>query len=342
MVILGLDIGGATLKAATNAGVAWSRPFPLYRAPQRLAEELTDLVGHVPADRLAVTMTGELCDCFRTKAEGVRVILDAIRKAFPKASDVRVWQTGGHFVDMETAGADPWKTAAANWLALATFAAPWCGMGNALLLDIGSTTTDIIPIRHGVPQPIGRTDPDRLATSELLYQGVLRTPLCSLISKVTIQGRQYRTMAEWFATTQDAYLVLGDLAESPADLATADGRPATIEFAIGRLAHVIGSDPTRFSLADARELAEQIAVSQQEALAECLARVRDDSLDGRIDRVVLAGLGEFVARRSPLLEQVPHISLAERLGPTISAVACAFAVAMLAATPSPNLPSGQA
>ena len=35
------------------------------------------------ADRLAVTMTGELCDCFRTKAEGVLHILAAVDAAWP-------------------------------------------------------------------------------------------------------------------------------------------------------------------------------------------------------------------------------------------------------------------
>ena len=74
---LGLDIGGANLKAADGRGWARSVPFALWRDPQGLAEALATLVESAPtAERLAVTMTGELCDCFRSKAEGVRHILD--------------------------------------------------------------------------------------------------------------------------------------------------------------------------------------------------------------------------------------------------------------------------
>ncbi|MFO0948034.1 MAG: hydantoinase/oxoprolinase family protein [Planctomycetota bacterium] len=330
MTTLGLDIGGATLKAATSTGEAWSRPFALYREPHRLSEELRQFVGHVGADRLAVTMTGELCDCFRTKSDGVRAILDAVCSAFPQARDVKVWQTSGHFVDVATALTDPWSTAAANWHALATFAGRFSMGARTLLVDIGSTTTDIIPILNRSPAPRGRTDPDRLATSELIYLGVLRTPLCALLPQVTIDGKVYRTMAEWFATTQDIYLLLGDLTEDSEDLSTADRRPATIEFAIGRLAHWIGSDETRFSRDHARSMAQQVSGKIEELLTDGLRQVRDESLDGGIDQVILSGQGEFVAQRLPFLEHYPKHSLADSLGPALSKAACAYAVAILA------------
>ncbi len=79
MTWLGLDIGGANLKAADGRGWAHSVPFALWRNPQGLIGALAALVETAPAaERLAVTMTGELCDCFRSKAEGVRHILAAV------------------------------------------------------------------------------------------------------------------------------------------------------------------------------------------------------------------------------------------------------------------------
>ena len=79
MTCLGLDIGGANLKAADGRGWAKSVSFPLWRDPHGLAGALDALVQNAPvSERLAVTMTGELCDCFSSKIEGVRHILAAV------------------------------------------------------------------------------------------------------------------------------------------------------------------------------------------------------------------------------------------------------------------------
>jgi uncharacterized hydantoinase/oxoprolinase family protein len=80
--ILALDIGGANLKAADGRGFAASRPFALWRRPGELAEALEELVTAAPAaDCLVATMTGELADCYATKAEGVRAIVTALQQA---------------------------------------------------------------------------------------------------------------------------------------------------------------------------------------------------------------------------------------------------------------------
>ncbi len=122
MVVLGLDIGGANLKAATADKRAVSVPFPLWKQPDRLPAALAELVAKFPgADELAVTMTGELCDCFETKREGVSAIVAAVRFA-SGGRPIRVWSTDGVFLNSEEAKQNHMKVAAANWHALATFA----------------------------------------------------------------------------------------------------------------------------------------------------------------------------------------------------------------------------
>ncbi len=155
--VLGLDIGGANLKAATSDGRAVSLPFALWREPRALPERLRSLLRQAPHERLAVTMTGELCDCFATQREGVGAILDAVVKAAPRTPTL-VWSTTGRFVAIDEARANPERVAAANWHALATFAGRFAAAGAALLIDIGSTTTDIIPLWNGEPRPQGWTD----------------------------------------------------------------------------------------------------------------------------------------------------------------------------------------
>src|SRR6516225_2420850 len=163
--VLGLDIGGANLKAAHTGGSARSVPFALWKRPHDLAAALP------PCDRAAVTMTGELCDCFATSRDGVRHILDAIAAALPGVP-VSVWRTDGRFVNLADARADPRPAAAANWLALATYAGRFAPPGPALLVDVGSTTSDLVPLHDGRPVPSARTDPERLSTGELVYTGV--------------------------------------------------------------------------------------------------------------------------------------------------------------------------
>jgi len=70
VLALGLDIGGANLKAASSAGEAKTTPFEIWRAPRanchpRFAR--ADRWLPRGADVLAVTMTAELADCFATK-----------------------------------------------------------------------------------------------------------------------------------------------------------------------------------------------------------------------------------------------------------------------------------
>ena len=110
--VLGLDIGGANLKAATADKRAVSVPFPLWKQPDKLPAALAELVAKFPdAEELAVTMTGELCDCFASRREGVLAILAAVEAA-AKGRTVRVWTTEGRFVDLGSAAGVPLRVAA--------------------------------------------------------------------------------------------------------------------------------------------------------------------------------------------------------------------------------------
>jgi probable H4MPT-linked C1 transfer pathway protein len=330
MTTLGLDIGGANLKAAHSGGAARLQPFALWKSPAGLADALRSLLQSMPAfDRLAVTMTGELCDCFPTRREGVNAILDAVTVA-AGGCPVRVWRTDGLFVESKEARAKPLLTASANWLALATYAGRLAPKGPALLIDIGSTTTDVVPMLDGRPVPSGRTDPERLRSGELLYLGVRRTPLCALLGS---EGA-----AELFATTLDAYLLLGSIAEDPNDRGTADGRPATRAHAHARMARMLCADSETCTPAETRKLAERVLFKQVYHLSSVINQVAKH-LPGPPQTIIAAGSGEFLmpmvlSGKNPCALDMPPgraLSLAGQLGPEISQAACAYAVAVLAA-----------
>jgi (4-(4-[2-(gamma-L-glutamylamino)ethyl]phenoxymethyl)furan-2-yl)methanamine synthase len=334
--ILGIDVGGASLKGAiidADGQPRWAgaRRFPLWKHPERLADELQTLVARQAFDGVALTMTGELCDAFETKSIGVQHIIEQTKLAFPSAP-LFVWQVTGRFAhDLESL-IDPWQSAASNWLALAEYVAGLFPDRSFLLVDVGSTTTDVIPVRDGIVIARGRTDPDRLATRELLYRGVRRTPVTSLLHEARIDGMTYSLMAELFATTLDAYLVLGKIPSQPDDHDTADGRAETIPFAIDRLARMIGSDRTRFVLTHAQELATQIEAEHLRQTVNAIEQVVATADLPSDFSIIASGEGEWltaeIARTS--FSSNTLISLAEKFTPMYSRAACACAVACLA------------
>src|SRR5215207_7290194 len=177
---LAVDIGGANTKAAWQDGTSLrtaSRPFEIWRDRRALAAVLREVAAEVAAGPapVAITMTAELSDAFRTKREGVWFVLDAAEEALGDRP-LSVLTTAGELVSIAAARARPWDVAAAS-------AHP-----DALLIDIGSTTTDIVPIAAGRVAVTGRDDLGRLLAGELVYTGVLRTNLAAIAARVPVRG----------------------------------------------------------------------------------------------------------------------------------------------------------
>jgi (4-(4-[2-(gamma-L-glutamylamino)ethyl]phenoxymethyl)furan-2-yl)methanamine synthase len=333
-VVLGLDIGGANLKAATRNpdGCGVSVPFALWKQPDKLPAALAELIAQFDnVEEFAVTMTGELCDCFETSQAGVNAIITAVLNV-ARSWPVRFWSTAGVFVN-STEARERWQeVAAANWHALATYAGGINPRGTCVLVDVGSTTTDVIPILDGTPWTYGKTDTSRLRHHELVYTGVRRTPLIALLPPGV-------TCAELFATTLDAHLLLGNIPDDPVDLDTADGRAATKSRAHSRIARLIGGDGATVSEAETCELAKHAADRQYElvrAAVELQTRRANGLLRESIGLrrwAITSGSGEFLARRAvqSLRNNFDEVvSLTDRLGPNLSECAPAFAVATLA------------
>ena len=337
MNIIGMDIGGANIKLATNNGESKSIPFPMWQRHRELSTELAGALHELPAfDAIALTMTAELADCFETKAQGVDYILSAAQEA-AQGKPIHVWQTGAEFVSPETAREIPLMVAAANWHALAT----WCGriapIGRAVLIDIGSTTTDFIPLLDGTPVPRGFTDIERLLSSELVYMGVGRTPLFSLVRSVPFGDEWCPLAAELFSTTLDVYLLLGKIA--PAESTnTANGQPATKEHAHNRIARSLCCDRTELSLRQVEDIAEFIANVQSDRLSGSLKRMLGNFIseggNAEIKNVIISGAGSFLARQLIERESQLSESVVTDLSGTWDSIqsecACATSVAHLA------------
>ena len=244
--VLGWDVGGANVKAAVvEVGAngrtvhTASRPFEIWRDKHALPDVLRALAAGLPAAELvAVTMTAELSDVFRTKREGVGFVLDAVLAV--SRAPVRVFTTAGELVDVATARARPLDAAASNWVATALLVAQF--VPDALLVDIGSTTTDVTPVSGGRVAAVGRTDPERLLAGELVYTGAVRTNVAAIVRRVPLRGGECPVASELFAVSGDVHVLLGSLAPADYTGPTPDGRAPTAEFAAERLARVVCAD----------------------------------------------------------------------------------------------------
>ncbi len=328
---LSLDIGGANIKVADGKGFAASHAFPLWKKPAALTHELRRIISESPeSDHLIATMTGELADCFTSKEEGVQAILTALQEA-ADGRHTRVYVNDGTLVTPLVAGRRHSEVAAANWHALARFSGRFMELGPALLIDVGSTTTDVIPFRDGLPIHKGMSDTQRLITGELVYTGIQRSPLCAVARQVPYRDHMCPLAHELFATTLDAYVILGDLPEDAANDFTADGRPATKANARARLARSIGADSEQFNHRDAVAVAHAVAEAQAELLTSAMERVLQRHHE-MPNSIVISGQGEFLAIQAiqnfGLKSTV--ISLKQQLGSPISRCATAHALAAIA------------
>lgn len=339
-MLLGLDVGGAHLKAAL---LIEGRPRAIRETACRLWEGLDRLdtaFAEILADwpdpgAVTLTMTGELVDLFPDRTYGTLRLLDAVTARFP-GRPLAVWSTSG-FLAPEAAAAAPLAVASANWRATAELLARRLSTG--ILVDIGSTTTDLVPFAGGRVRARGLDDAGRLAEGELVYQGVVRTPLMALAERVPFRGRLVGVMAEYFATTADVFRLLDRLDEEFDRHPAADNGPKTPEGSARRILRMVGIDFGTASLAEARTLAGVFAEAQLRRIADALALVLSRGELSEDAPLVAAGCGGFLvtelSRRTnrPVTELAGILGLEGDLARWAHVAAPALAVALLALEP---------
>jgi probable H4MPT-linked C1 transfer pathway protein len=297
---LGWDIGGAHVKIAClsprgQLRAAAQVPCPLWKGLDQLETVLLELHRRydLAAHRHAVTMTGELVDLFPDRRRGVRALLRQLLMHTGR-SRVLVYTTTHGLLAIDSARRHVDAVASANWHATAAMVAR--RSPEAVLVDIGSTTTDIVAIQRGRVDARGLTDGDRLRHEELVYTGVVRTPVMAVVRRLPFRGEWQGRAAEWFATMGDVYRLTGQLAPRHYQSATADGGGVTPVECARRLARMFGRDAAEATAGEWRRSARHIAAEQQHQLRGALERVLSRRRSTDDVTIVGAGCGRFVAR----------------------------------------------
>lgn len=331
--IIGWDVGGANLKAALLDGNGELQqvlqvPCALWRGLSEL-EAAIDMVlkelAFKPAMH-AVTMTGELVDLFANRQTGVRSISQVMDE---KLTGSKWFYTGRFDVDASPAGVSGfvaldavdqhWRhIASANWLASASYTGLQLQRlqkyQHGLLIDIGSTTSDFVLLENNQPACLAYTDASRMQTEELIYTGVVRTPLMAVAQKIRFENSITSVAAEYFATTADVYRLTGDLLAANDIVDTADGQEKTPVASARRIARMIGHDVEDAAmpmwLALAQEFKLQQLIRLKEAAVSHISRIKTSNQTSKIV-IVGAGVGCFLAREIAALMNMQYIDIAE-------------------------------
>jgi len=270
-ITAGYDVGGAHLKIALAEDgrtiAAAQLPCPLRQGLGRLDAALAQAAPLVArAYRHAATMTGELCELFPDRVTGVAEIVSRLETLLGR--DVRIWMGPRGLGTPDEARADPMSVASTNFLAAADLVAR--RYEEAVLIDMGSTTTDVIPVAGSRLTPRALTDGERLATGELVYSGLTRTDVSAVAHTVACRGRKQRLAAGNFATMADVRRILGELPDDVDQLDTADHRGKSLEESLARFARCLGRDRRDASLADWRGAAQLLATEQMDDIRRAL------------------------------------------------------------------------
>lgn len=295
--IVGWDLGGANLKLARieNGRViqAVQVPCPIRQDASKFDAALAEALRLSPDGAAhAVTMTGELSDVFPDRAAGVAYLVDLMREATDGEALFYAGKAG--FLDCIRAIERVTEVASANWHASAALLARLFVDG--LFIDVGTTTTDVIPLKAGAVAARAYSDGERLAEGELIYTGAVRTPVMAVSRTAPFRDRLQSIAAERFATMADVWRLLGELPAKADPYPTPDLKGKSTQESAARLARMLGRDASDAGLLAwsdvARHFAE-IQLAEIEVAAATLALREDIQPDAP---VIGAGCGRFIAR----------------------------------------------
>jgi (4-(4-[2-(gamma-L-glutamylamino)ethyl]phenoxymethyl)furan-2-yl)methanamine synthase len=329
-VVIGWDIGGAHLKVARvrdgRVEAVVQTATPLWLGLASLKEALDTLGGELgPADLHAITMTGELCDAFPSRRDGVAGLAGiAADRLAPAALILYAGRAG--FVDLGEATQHAVDIASANWHASAALVG--LTLRDGLLIDIGSTTADLIPVVDGGVATVGYSDAERLVAGELVYTGMARSFVMSMSARAPFRGVWTPLMNEYFASSADVHRILGVLPDGADKMATADGREKTVDASMARLARMIGREVDEGASSEWGGLAAWFAEAQIRDITDAaLVRLsRNDT--PRSAPVVGAGVGEDLAAEVARRLGRPFIGFSSLIAAPAEASHCAPAVAV--------------
>jgi probable H4MPT-linked C1 transfer pathway protein len=298
---IGWDIGGAHVKVAVvyqnKIITIHQMPCLLWQGLAQLESAVQALLTKLPTEKNqhhAITMTGELVDLFANRHDGVQQIIKTMTTLL-STREIQIFCGKQGLLPVAEINETHYDAiASANWLASAMFVAK--KFQDCLFVDIGSTTTDILLCENSDVVALCCSDYGRLISGELIYSGIVRTPVMAIAQAVLDNEQNVGVMAEHFATTADVYRLTGELSENHDQTPTADGAEKTVEASARRLSRMVGDDFNVTELARWQAVARDIRQQQKQRIQQsCAAQLARHSSMKKLP-LIGAGVGRFLVQ----------------------------------------------
>ena len=309
--IIGWDIGGAHIKSCVlNGKTAQCRVNLCELWKDTSLEDHIHRINkkyHKTKSALnVITMSGEMCDGFINRKQGVKNILSK----FDKYPDSFVYTTQNGLVRLGKKRIDYSTIASANWHIIASYMKN--KVKSSIVIDLGSTTTDYIIIKNNKIINQRHDDFSGLKYKELDYTGFLRTPCFAICDHIKIRNQKYQLIPENFSALSDVYTILGLLPKQLNYSSTCDNRSKSLENSYRRLSRTFGIDYIKQNETFLLQASKTIAKLHYDKISKVIIyHVKKNHFINKNVKIIGAGVGEIVLREICKKNNISYISFSD-------------------------------
>ena len=237
---IGWDIGGSNTKISiikSNRANSEVHEIELWHDDglSKLKKLVSDFGINQSDTYHGITLSGEMCDIFPSRENGINTILSFFKKF---SSNTYIYSSSG-FLKLHKIR-EYKKVASMNWYSVGELISK--KIDNCIIIDMGSTTTDFIMIKNNTIINKRVDDFTGLNNDELLYTGFLRSPIYALTDKVRVNMMSSKVIPENFSTMADVYQILKILDIKYDYTSRADRRSKTLLNSYKRVSRSFGFD----------------------------------------------------------------------------------------------------
>ena len=291
--IMGLDIGGANTdcciyKITDNQAIlieSIKQYLPMWEKKDELTKCLEGFKKRYPITVVITTTTAELADGYKSKKEGIFDITGKVMEVFDDC--IVKFVTVNNLKDYEYVIENPLEAAAANWIATAHLISKI--NDTCIFIDMGTTTTDIIPIKNRCEIAQGHNDLERLCSGELVYTGMFRSNVATIVHEIPIDNHIATVSSELFANTADVHHILGNISQSDYTCSTSDNEDKSIISCKRRLARVVCADLDMLSDEKIIDIARYVEKQQINLIKNGLNKVYSKT---KIDEIIITNYAD--------------------------------------------------
>ncbi len=289
---LGIDIGGAHLKiiGLDKDGIVIFAEYSscrVWEGTKFLGKLFKDLNNLFPRKTLkcAITITAEMCDNFKDRKEGFKKIIKLCQilefKKYFYVNNSQIFKKKpkySEFISM-------------NWHSIGRFLEN--KVDNAILLDFGSTTTDLVCIKDNRIANEYFDDFLRINNYELKYTGFTRTPLYGITHEIKSTNNVQKIIPENFSESSDIYRVLNKLDKKNDVDKTSDNRGKTKKESLIRISRNFGFDYKILFKKKIEKICNEISSIQLYSIYEAMNKLQK-KFQIKKPTIIVSGIGQDV------------------------------------------------